>query len=203
MRRVRNVKCADCKDVFKIEYDSRKDRQDTYSCKCGKLRCRPDSYGGFSYGRDGNYEEMSYEEEERVISYYEEDYIQLSDEAKQLISEISKLGKDLADNTIGVYFYDYTCDEKISFELDGGSDLEGLSIESKVTLRDDQGWRWDREKQENRVIESLTRFKDILIKVQNKELDLSKPRKVWDNDSLEWHDGTRIQQKLYDYELYC
>lgn len=93
--------------------------------------------------------------------------------------------------------------KKISFELDGGSNLEGLSIESKVTLRDDQGWRWNREKQEDRVIESLTRFKDILIKVQNGELDLSKPRKVWDNDSLEWHDGTRTQQKLYDYELYC
>lgn len=157
-----------------------------------------------SYKRIGKYE---FKKKTPIIksidSIYEEDYIQLSDEAKQLISEISKLGKDLADNTIGVYFYDYTCDEKISFELDGGNDLEGLSIESKVTLRDDQGWRWDREKQENRVIESLTRFKDILIKVQNGELDLSKPRKVWDNNSLKWHNGTRTQQKFYDYELYC
>lgn len=203
MYRSRNVKCANCKDIFRIEYDSRKDKQDEYVCKCGKLKCYPDSYGSFSYNRDGDYEDISYEEQERVISYYEEDYIRLSDETNLLVTEIRRLGKDIADNTIGVYFYDYTCDEKISFELDGGSDSECLSIESKVTLRDDKGWRWDREKQENRVIESLTRFKNILIKVQNGELDLSKPRRIWDDEDLEWHDGTKTQQKLYDYELYC
>ena len=52
-------------------------------------------------------------------------------------------------------------------------------------------------------MEALTRFKNILIKVKNGELDLSKPRKVWEDESLEWHDGTRTQQELYNYELIC
>ena len=44
---------------------------------------------------------------------------------------------------------------------------------------------------------------DNLRRIQNKELDLNKPKKVWDDESLEWYDGTRTQQKLYDYELVC
>lgn len=203
MYKSRNVKCADCKDIFRIEYDSRKDRQDTYTCKCGKLKCYPDSFGSFSYDRSGNYEDISYKEQEHIYTNYEEDYIKLSNEANQLITEIRAIGKDLGDHRISILFYDYTDEDEISFELYGGSDLESLSIKLDVRLQDDEGWRYGREKQEERVMESLTRFKDILLKVQNDELDLSKPKKVWDNDSLEWHDSVRTQQNLYDYELYC
>ena len=89
MYKSRNVKCADCKDVFRIEYDSRKDKQDVYTCKCGKLKCYPDSYGSFSYDRNGRYEDMSWEDQEYKSLNYEEDYIKLSDEANLLLSEIN------------------------------------------------------------------------------------------------------------------
>lgn len=203
MRSTRKVKCADCKDVFRIEYDSRKGSQDTYTCKCGKLQCYPNSYGSFFYNKGGKDEPLSYEKEDHTIHYYEEDYIELSDEAHRLISEIRELGEYISDTMAGVYFYDYTCDEEVSLQLDGGSDLETVSINAKIRLRDDNGWKWHRKQQEERVSESLSRFKNVLIKIKSGELCLNKPQKVWDNDSLEWYDGARVQQNLFDYELYC
>lgn len=204
MYKSRNVKCADCKDIFRIEYDSRKSKQDVYKCKCGKLICYPDSYGSFSYDRDGNYEELSYEEEEHKFIKYEEDYIRLSETANLLLSEINTIGEKLGRNS-GIYFYNYSDDDEISLELSGGSDLESIFIKANVKLQDDKGWRNQKEKQkqEGRIIESLTSFKNVLEKVKNGELDLSKPQKIWENSSLEWYDGARIQQKLYDYELLC
>lgn len=204
MYRSRNVKCADCKDIFRIEYDSRKSKQDIYKCKCGKLVCYPDSYGSFSYDRDGNYEKLSYEEGEYKIIQYEEDYIRLSETVNLLLSEINTIGEQLGRNS-GIYFYNYSDEDEISLELSGGSELESISIKANVKLQDDRGWRNQKEKQkqEDRIIESLTSFKNVLEKVINGELDLSKPQKFWENDSLEWYDGTRTQQKLYDYELLC
>lgn len=204
MYRSRNVKCADCKDIFRIEYDSRKSKQDIYKCKCGKLVCYPDSYGSFSYNRDGNYEKLNYEEEERKFIQYEEDYIRLSETASLLLSEINTIGEQLGRNS-GIYFYNSSDKDEISLELSGGNELESISIKANVKLKDDQGWKIPEEKQrkEDRIIESLTSFKNVLEKVKNGELDLSKPQKVWEDNSLEWHDGTRTQQKLYDYELLC
>lgn len=204
MYKSRNVKCADCKDIFRIEYDSRKSKQDVYKCKCGKLICYPDSYGSFSYDRDGNYEELSYEEKEYKFIKYEEDYIRLSETANLLLSEINIIGEKLGRNS-GIYFYNYSDDDEISLELSGGSDLESIFIKANVKLQDDKGWRNQKEKQkqEGRIIESLTSFKNVLEKVKNGELDLSKPQKIWENSSLEWYDGARTQQKLYDYELLC
>lgn len=204
MYKSRNVKCADCKDIFRIEYDSRKSKQDVYKCKCGKLICYPDSYGSFSYDRDGNYEKLRYEEEEYKFIQYEEDYIRLSETANLLLSEINKIGEKLGRNS-GIYFYNYSDDDEISLELSGGSDLESILIKANVKLQDDKGWRNQKEKQkqEDRIIESLTSFKNVLERVKNGELDLSKPQKVWEDNSLEWYDGTRTQQKLYDYELWC
>lgn len=200
----RNVKCSDCKDIFRIEYDSRKKKQDVYTCKCGKLKCYPDHFGGFSYDRDGNYEELSYEEKDYKFIQYEEDYIKLSDKASFLLTEINEIGKKLSGKN-GIFFYNVSNENYISLELSGGSDVEGISIKVDVKLQDDEGWKYfdERMKQEKRLMESLTRFKDILIKVGNDKLDLSNPQKIWDDESLEWHDGSKTQQKLYDYELIC
>ena len=49
MYRERLVGCLDCGDRFKIIYDSKKEQQDKYTCKCGKLVCYPDSYGSFDW----------------------------------------------------------------------------------------------------------------------------------------------------------
>lgn len=204
MYKSRNVKCADCKDIFRIEYDSRKSKQDVYKCKCGKLICYPDSYGSFSYDRDGNYEKLSYEEKEYKFIQYEEDYIRLSETANLLLSEINTIGEKLGRNS-KIYFYNSSSDDEISLELSGGSELESISIKANVKLQDDMGWRisGEKQRQEDRIIESLTSFKNVLERVKNGELDLSKPQKVWEDNSFEWHDGTRTQQKLYDYELLC
>ena len=149
----RKVKCADCGDVFIIEYDSRKERQDVYTCKCGKLRCRPDSFGGFSYYRGGNYKEIDYKDEEHTILKYEEDYIKLSDAANTLLSEIDNLGKQL-HKKISVYYFNHSNNERISLELGGGSEKEGITIKTNVSLYDKEGWKYDKEKQESRVVKS-------------------------------------------------
>ena len=206
MYKSRNVKCADCKDVFRIEYDSRKDKQDVYTCKCVKLKCYPNSYGSFSYDRNGRYEDMSWEDQEYKSLNYEEDYIKLSDEANLLLSEINDIARQLNKGEYKASFYNYTDEDKLSLELYGCSNLnEGLSIQVDIRLKDDKGWKNQEEKRkkEERIIEALSRFKSILTKVKNKELDLNKPKKVWDDKSLEWYDGTKTQQKLYDYELVC
>ena len=65
MYRERLVGCLDCGDRFKIIYDSKKEQQDKYTCKCGKLVCYPDSYGSFSYDRNGNPEKIPYDEQEQ------------------------------------------------------------------------------------------------------------------------------------------
>lgn len=197
-----NIKCADCGDIFRAEYDSRKQRQDEYKCKCGKLRGYLDSYCSFSYNRDGNLAKLTYKEHEYVTIHYEEDYIRLSDEQKDIVSNIIAIGNELTDRP-GLYFYNHTTDEEISFELMGGSDNEAITIACEVKLIDNYGWKHGRNEREQRLDEAINRFHDILVKVQNEELNLNKPRHIWDNDDMEWHEGSKIQQKLYDYELYC
>ena len=199
----KKVKCADCGDIFKIEYDSHKKLQDTYSCKCGKLRCRMDSYGSFSYHDGGNYEKIEYEDSEYTSYYYDEDFIKLTHEANYLMEEINELGNQLGKK-IGISFYNMTDDDHISLEIDDCNSAEYLSIKVDIDLVNRYGWRSSEKiETENRIIEALSRFKDIIAKSINGEIDLDKPRKIWDDNSLEWYDGTREQQKLYDYELYC
>lgn len=208
MYRSRNVKCSSCKDVFKAEYDSRKNSQSVYSCKCGKLtRCNLSCYGGLSYNSGGTYESISLEEQEITKIYYDEDYIMLSDEENLLVSEIIESGEYINENFDGVYFGNFTSENKISFRLKTDNyiedSVEDITINASVELFDERGWEFGKEKQKDRLIESLTRFRDVIVKVRNGELDLTHPKNIWSNENLEWHDGTRTQLELYDYELYC
>jgi len=61
----------------------------------------------------------------------------------------------------------------------------------------------EKPEKHGRILEGLNRFKNVILKVSKKEIDLDNPRKLWDDSSLEWNDGTRTQQKIYDYELCC
>ena len=70
MYRERLVGCLDCGDRFKIIYDSKKEFQDNYICKCGKLICTAYSHGGFWYNSNGNPEEIPYDEQEEKYEFY-------------------------------------------------------------------------------------------------------------------------------------
>lgn len=205
MYRERLVSCGDCKDKFKIIYDSRKEYQDRYTCKCGKLVCYPDLFGGFSYDKGGNYEKIPREEEESISQYYDEDYIRLTEEENILLSKIDIIGTELKEIHYGTYT-NLCSEDGIYLHLDGCSKLnEGLTISLEIRLKS-YGSGWSEEDIKNkheRLLTGLNRFFNIITKVKNKEMDLDNPRKIWDDDSLEWNSGTREQQKIYDYELCC
>jgi hypothetical protein len=205
MYRERLVECADCSDRFKITYDSKKEKQDEYKCKCGKLICYPDYFGSFSYDRGGRYNNISYEEQECKSEYYKEDYISLTDEEQILLTEIDVIGIDC--NKGYSYPYSNRSDkDDIRLELFGCSKSnEGLNITLEVRLKSfGNGWS-EREiiAKHERLLDGLNRFKDVIIKVKNNEINLDNPRKIWDDNSLEWHSGNKEQQKIYDYELCC
>lgn len=205
MYRERIVSCGDCKDRFKIIYDSRKECQDRYSCKCGKLVCYPNSFGGFSYDKGGNYEKIPHEEGESISQYYDEDYIRLTEEENILLSKIDIIGNELKEIHYGAYT-NLSDEDGIYLHLDGCSKSnEGLTISLEVRLKSyGSGWReYETKDKHERLFEGLNRFLDIISKVLNKEIDLDNPRKIWDDNSLEWNDGTMTQQKIYDYELCC
>lgn len=205
MYRERLVACGDCKDRFKIIYDSRKEHQNKYTCKCGKLVCYPDSFGGFSYDKGGSYEKIPREESEFQFKYYDEDYIRLTEEENDLLSKIDTIGNELKENHYGIYT-NLSDEEGIYLHLDGASKSnEGLTISLETRLQSyGSGWS-EKEIQDKheRLLTGLNRFFNIITKVKNKEIDLDNPRKIWDDDSLEWNDGIRTQQKIYDYELCC
>lgn len=205
MYRERLVECKDCGDRFKIIYDSRKQYQDRYACKCGKLICYPDSFGGFGYDKGGNPEEIPREERESYYKYYEDDYISLTEEENNLLDKIDTIGKELKDDHYGSYT-NLSDEDNIYLHLDGCSKSnEGLTISLEIRLRSyGSGWSEEEIKEKHeRLLTGLNRFFNIITKVKNKEIDLDNPRKIWDDDSLEWNDGTRTQQKIYDYELCC
>jgi hypothetical protein len=201
----RLVECADCGDRFKIIYDSRKDRQDEYKCSCGKLICYPDHYGSFGYNRGGSYRNIPYEEQESKFEYYEEDYIRLTEEEQKILNEIDKIGLTFGEGYSSPYSNNND-EDYIRLKLCGCSKAnEGLTISLEIRLQSwGNGWN-DRDIKEKheRILDGLNRFKTVIQKVKNKEIDLDSPRKVWDDKSLEWHDGTKTQQQLYDYELSC
>ncbi|EXG87751.1 hypothetical protein K413DRAFT_4650 [Clostridium sp. ASBs410] len=205
MYRERLVACRDCKDKFKIIYDSRKKYQDRYTCKCGKLVCYPDSFGGFSYDKGGSYEEIPHEERESQFKYYDEDFIRLTEEENILLRKIDSIGNELKESHYGAYT-NLSDEDRIYLHLDGCSKSnEGLTISLEIRLKSyGSGWyEVEVKNKHERIFEGLNRFFDIIIKVKNKEIDLDNPRKIWNDDSLEWNDGTRTQQKIYDYELCC
>ena len=205
MYRERLVGCLDCGDRFKIIYDSKKEQQDKYTCKCSKFVCYPDSYGSFNYDRKGNPEKIPYEEQEQINKDYDEDYIKLTEDEQLLLNEIDEIGKSLKNDKWYSIYSNTSDDSYITLELGGCSKSnEGLSISFNVKLQSNDGWRdYEIVKVHNRLIEGLNRFKDIIIKVKNNEIDLDNPRKIWDDNSLEWDDALKTQHQTYDYELNC
>lgn len=206
MYRSRNVKCASCKDIFRVEYNSRNESGRYATCKCGKVKGYLNSNGSFICGINDPCETLSYKEQEHVIEYYEEDYIRLSDEESEMLSEIIEECNNIANSKIGVTFYNHTDERYVNLRLEGISDyMEGIAINVHVRLIDDNGfgWKYEKSKQKNRLFESLTRFKNVVLMVKSGELDLTCPESVFDNEDLEWNDYTKTQLKLYNYELYC
>ena len=198
----RLVECADCGDRFKIIYDSKKKHQDRYICKCGKLVCYPDHFGSYSYDTGGNYKEIPYKEQHYKGIYYEEDYIKLTNEENALLSEISQIGTE----KLKYYYSEHVDEDGIELALDGcNNSNECLTIKFEVRLKS-FGNEWNEREKESvhkRLMDGLSRFKNIMIKVCDNTIDLNDPRKTWENESLEWDDGTRTQHKKYDYELCC
>lgn len=197
-----NVKCKDCGDIFRVEYDSRKQKQNEYTCKCGKLICVPNVYA-CSYNNSGNPEHLSQEKRNYTSAHYPEDYISLSDECTQLLFDITELGYKL-NQTTSYAFENYTDKDSIDLCLSGNNRLgEETAIRVSKKLCDDESWGDDREKQEENILEALKRFKSIEEKVLNGEINLNNPKAIYENDSLEWYHTSRLQKRLYDYEFLC
>lgn len=206
MHRTRSVKCASCKDIFRAEYDSRKDSQQYASCKCGKVRGYLNSNGSFVCGINDPLESLSDKEQDHVIEYYEEDYIRLSDEEQAMLSEIANDCGDIESGSIGVYFYNCTDERYVDLKLEGFNDLmEGVDIAIRVRLIDDRGfgWRFGREEQEGRLFEALTRFKNIVSMVKSGDIDLTRPSTILSKDDLEFDDYEKTQLQLYRHEFLC
>lgn len=206
MYRSRNVKCASCKDVFRAEYDSRKDSNPYAACKCGKVRGYLNSNGSFICGINDPFEMLSYKEQDHIIEYHEEDFIRLSDEEQAMLSEIVKDCNDIVNRNIGVFFYNYTDERYVDLKLEGVSDsMEGVDVAICVRLIDDRGfgWRFGREDQEDRLFEALTRFQNIVSMVKSGEIDLTRPSTILSKEDLEFDYYTKTQLKLYRHEFLC
>ena len=206
MYRSRNVKCANCKDVFRAEYDSRKDSNPYAACKCGKVRGRLNSNGSFICGINDPFEMLSYKEQDHIIEYHEEDFIRLSDEEQAMLSEIVKDCNDIVNRNLGVYFYNRTDERYVDLKLEGVSDsMEGVDVAIRVRLIDDRGfgWRFGREDQEDRLFKALTRFQNIVSMVKSGEIDLTRPSTILGKEDLEFDDYTKIQLELYRHEFLC
>jgi len=198
----RLVECADCGDRFKIVYDSKKKYQGKYACKCGKLICYPDHFGSYSYDNGGHNKEIPYKEQHFKRIYYDEDYIKLTNEENTLLREISQIGSE----KLKYYYSEHIEEDEIELALDGrNSSNEYLTIKFEIRL-ESFGKEWsEREKElaHKRLMEGLSRFKIVMTKVCDSVIDLNNPCKTWEDNSLEWDDGTRTQHKQYDYELCC
>ena len=206
MYRSRNVKCANCKDIFRAEYDSRKNSQQYVSCKCGKVRGYLNSNGGFVHGINDPIESLSFKEQDYVIEHYEEDFIRLSDEEQVMLSEIINDCGDIVDRNLGVYFYNRTDERYVDLKLVGVADsMEGVDISMYVRLIDDRGfgWRFGREDQGERLLEALARFHNIVSMVKSGEIDLTRPSTILGKEDLEFDDYTKIQLELYRHEFLC
>lgn len=201
----RLVECGDCEDRFKIVYDSKKDRQDEYSCKCGKLVCYPDYFGGYNYNRYGNPNRLSYEESEVKYEYYEEDYIRLTEEEQELLNEIDAIGNIIEEDN-SLTYHNFSDEDDVHLELYGCSKSnEGMTVCFKNRLRSyGNGWSESHILETHeRLKEGLSRFKSIIIKVRDGEIDLDQTRELWEDKSFEWNGRNSVQQELYDYKLYC
>lgn len=188
------VRCNDCNDEIKIIYDSRKDKQDSYECKCGKLtihNLRP--HCGFTYSGSCNVIEESYKYEN-----LDSDYFVLDDELKLLCDVISEIGNSLKRD-VG-YFSDRCSNDDISFSIwNIDESKQQVNAELYIDLNRSKGWK-ESEYQEvkTEIIDKLNSFKEFLSRLQNNEISLSKPKELWSDNNL---NGTRRQKELYDYNF--
>lgn len=201
------VECGDCNDRFKKIYDSRKEEQEVCVCKCGKLEVYP-KINYFTCNRGGKCNKLPPEEQEYRYEYYEEDYINLTDEHNKLIQEISEIGLEVnKKRELGSHFYLYDRNNKefIDISLSGVSKYgEKVDISFKIKLLSRYGWTSDEvNAQHERLTEGLNMFKDIITKVNNGEIDLEKPYEISDDDTLDWFDVYTTQIERYHYEYLC
>lgn len=200
----RLVGCLDCGDRFKVHYDSRKDKQDEFICKCGNLKIYVDSFLSmtYSYTPKGNPEKILYEEQELIKKEYEEDFIKLTEEELTLFQEIHEIGIMLSYGQ-----YENSTDEyDLDLKLSGCNKYnEGLIIAFEVGLYSNKGWSEKEIQQKHDTVkQGLINFKEIILKVYHKEIDLDNPTSIYDNNSLDgyWRESNKIPLDRYDYELY-
>lgn len=200
----RLVGCLDCGDRFKVHYDSRKDKQDEFICKCGNLKIYVDSFLNmtYSYTPKGNPEKIPYEEQELIKKEYEEDFIKLTEEELTLFQEIHEIGIML-----GYGQYENSTDEyDLDLKLSGYNKYdEGLIIAFEVGLYSNKGWSEKEIQRRHDIIkQGLINFKEIILKVYRKEIDLNNPTSIYNNSSLDgyWRESNKTPLDRYDYELY-
>lgn len=200
----RLVGCLDCGDKFKAHYDSRKDKQDEFICKCGNLKIYVDSFLSmtYNYAPKGNPEKIPYEEQELVKKEYEEDFINPTEEELILFQEIDEIG-----NMIGYGQYENKSDEyNLDLKLCGCNKYnEGLIIAFEVGLYSNKGWKKEELQKKHDIIkQGLIKFKEIVLKVYRLEIDLDNPSSIYDNSSLDgyWRGSNKTPIDRYDYELY-
>lgn len=211
MRIARNVKCADCGTILKVTYDSRKDVQDRSVCTCGKLECYMNSQATIRYNSDGALMNLEKDKREYQCEYYDEDFVALDAESNRLLDEIRSSVNDLITAhtaeqgwNMGLRFHDSSDKDCLRLELSDRTGDEEMSLNVDIDLVKGCGWKdEERIRLQERIHEALRRFRNVIEKMRSKDVGTGDPRKLWNDDSLNWEDAVRTQQQLYDYKFYC
>jgi hypothetical protein len=197
---IAKFRCKECGDIFTATSD-----EYTF-CKCGKCGVKPDHYST-QYKNDNNsgyyFERLDNDYENKIINdvtyYFESDFYIMKGEILDLYNEVKILAKELK-------FFVYE-----SFREDDKENqyLEHISFSKREYINQyyeqneiDFSIYFDKnnfpDRFETEYKERLTNFRDFLIKLKNKEINLSDRNTLKADENISW---SREQLELYDYSF--
>lgn len=206
MKITKTYKCVHCGKAFTSTYDSRNHQLFNYAqCLCGKARIHctgPTSFflsdcsikdfvlsaaGSIAFGKG--------------VIEYPEDFLNLTEENKILLQKIKDVGNALEDEAF-TCFYDGSSEKEIFFSLEGADGRESVSITFKDSLFCEYGFSEEEMGRRNeRINVSANRFLTLVEKILKGELDIDNPRRIWNDETLEWHSSRKEPVQLFDYYL--
>lgn len=206
MKIMKTYKCAHCGKVFTATYDSRKHQLFNYAqCLCGKARVHCTGPNSF-FMSDCSTEDFVLSSAgsiafERHVIEYSEDFLNLTEENKILLQKIKDAGNVLEDEAF-TCFCDDSSEKNIYFSLDGADGRESVSIIFKDSLFCEYGFSEEEMGRRNeRINVSANRFLTLVEKLLKGELDIDNPRRIWNDETFEWHSSRKEPVQLFDYYL--
>jgi hypothetical protein len=201
-----NIRCKECGEIIRVSYDSKKPKQDTFECKCGKLSFIPSLQGGF-YNNGFGSDDLPENERNLKIYKYDEDYIKITPETERLLDEITELGDRIQYDLVTynrIIFNKYCSKENIYIELIGKDEHNQIcKIKVDIKLFDEEGWKNNRQRQIARLATGLKLFRDVELKILDEELDICNPTELGKNSEVKWEKAYRQSKNLYDYTFEC